>query len=83
MKSVFKDPTKIKNQRPQDKLKDGKNSPWDFRCPQYDERSSCFVKAGTDYGIGHKQPVGHEGNPKQSVNVLPMGRVNTMKIDET
>jgi hypothetical protein len=83
MRSGFKDPTAIKNQRPKDHPVNGKNSPWDFRCPQYDERSSCFVKAGTDYGIGHRQPVGHEGIPKAVVDILPMGKVNNMKVDET
>lgn len=82
MKSGFSDPTNIKNQKPQDKPKDGKKSPWDFTCPQYDQRSSCFVNAGIHYGVGHKQPVGHEGNPKEKVSTLPMGRVQTMKTDE-
>lgn len=83
MKSGFKDPTAIKNQHPKDKPIDGKpETIWDFRCPQYDERSSCFVNAGTHYGIGHRQPVGHAGDPKSSVPVLPKGRVNTMKVDE-
>ena len=82
MKSGFKDPIAIKNQKPKDEPVDGKNSPWDFRCPQYDQRSSCFVNAGTDYGVGHRSPVGHEGNSKSTVATLPKGRVNTMKIDE-
>lgn len=82
MKSGFKDPAAIKNQRPEDKPKDGKNSPWDFRCPQYDQRSSCFVNAGTHYGVGHKQPFGHAGNPKLRVPTLPYGRIKTMEIDE-
>lgn len=77
-KSGFSDPIAIKNQQPMDKPKDGKKSPWDFTCPQYDERSSCYVNAGTHYGVGHRQPVGHEGNPKESVSVLPRGRVKTM-----
>ena len=64
MKTGFKDPTAIKKQSPRDQPVDGKNSPWDFRCPQYDQRSGCYVSAGTDYGVGHTQPVGHEGNPK-------------------
>ncbi|CAB4164559.1 hypothetical protein UFOVP816_46 [uncultured Caudovirales phage] len=81
--SGFSDPIKIKNQRPKDKPKDGKNSPWDFTCPQYDQRTGPWVQAGTNYGVGHRQPVGHEGNPKTKVSVLPMGRVNTMKVDET
>lgn len=82
MKSGFKDPIAVKNQNPQDKPKDGKNSPWDFRCPQYDQRSSCFVNAGTHYGVGHRQPVGHVGNPKTKVSILPFGRVDTMEVDE-
>jgi hypothetical protein len=81
--SHFKDPTKIKSQREECKPEDGKNSPWDYRCPQYDQRSSNFVNAGTNYGVGHAQPVGREGAPKQRVDVLPFGRVETMRVDET
>jgi len=81
-KSGFADPDRIKSQRPEDKPKDGKNSPWDFRCPQYDQRSSNFVNAGTHYGVGINQPVGHFGNPKQKVDVLPFGRPTTMRVDE-
>jgi hypothetical protein len=82
MKSHFKDPTAIKKQMPKDKPEDGKKSPWDFTCPQYDQRSSCFVNAGTHYGVGPKQSVGHEGNPKSKVDVLPMSRHPTMEVDE-
>lgn len=82
MKSGFKDPTDIKSQSPKDKPVDGKKSPWDFTCPQYDQRSSCFVNAGTHYGVGSRQPVGKQGNPSSSADTLPMGRVNTMRIDE-
>jgi hypothetical protein len=81
-KSGFADPDRIKNQDPKCKPEDGKNSPWDFRCPHYDQRSSCFVNAGTHYGIGINQPIGHKGNPKERVDVLPYGRVNTMRNDE-
>lgn len=85
MKSGFKDPVIIKKQSPKDKPEGypkGNKDPWDFRCPQYDERSSCFVKAGTEYGLAHKQPVGHQGDPKMRVDVLPFGRPTTMPIDE-
>lgn len=82
MKTGFKEPNSIKGQKPMDKPKDGKNTPWDFTCPQYDERSSCYVNAGTHYGIAMKQPVGHEGNPKQRVSTMPFGRIGTMEIDE-
>lgn len=80
MKSGFKDPIEIKKQEPMDKPKDGKGSPWDYRCPQYDERSSCFVKAGTKYGVGHRQPVGSLTHTDKGS--VPFGRVSTMRIDE-
>lgn len=81
-KSGFPDPDRIKDQNPEDKPKDGLKSPWDFRCPQYDQRSSNFVNAGTHYGVGLRQPVGHKGNPKQIVDVLPQSRVNTLQVDD-
>lgn len=81
-KSGFKDPVAIKKQREIDKPVDGKNSPWDFRCPQYDQRSSNFINAGTHYGVAHRQPVGHKGNPKATVDVLPQGKVKTMVVDD-
>lgn len=82
MKTGFKEPNAIKNQSPPDKPVDGKNSPWDFRCPQYDQKSSCYVKAGTDYGVGINQPIGHNGKTKTYVDTLPFGRVDTMKVDQ-
>jgi hypothetical protein len=81
-RSGFADPCAIKEQNPQDKPKDGFKSPWDFRCPQYDQRSSNFVNAGTHYGVGHRQPVGHTGNPKVTVDVLPQTRRNTLQEDD-
>jgi hypothetical protein len=75
MKTGFHDPIAVKGGK---KMK----SPWNFDAPDYDERSSCYVNAGSHYGVGHKQPVGHEGNPKESAEVLPKGRVATMTTDE-
>lgn len=80
--SGFADPCRIKNQNEKDQPKDGVKSPWDFRCPQYDQRSSNFINAGTHYGIGHRQPVGHTGNPKVVVDVLPRTRMNTLQDDD-
>jgi len=57
-----------------------KKSPWDFRCPPYDQRTSCYVDAGSHYGIGHKNPVGHKGTPKMRVPTMPFGRVDTMDV---
>ena len=81
-KSGFHDPIAIKNQRPKDKPHNGAKSPWDFTAPYYDQRTSNFVNAGTHYGVGHRQPVGHSENPKQSAACLPFGRVNTMTDDD-
>jgi len=83
-KPGISDPIQIKAQREIDKPVDGKNSPWDFRCPQYDQRSSNFVNAGTHYGVGRNQPVGHSGNPATSASTLPQDRrnVTTMRVDD-
>ncbi len=81
-KSGFKDPIAIQGQRELDQPVDGKNSPWDFRCPQYDQRTSNFINAGTHYGVGRNQPIGHEGNPKTKADVLPFGRPTTMRVDD-
>lgn len=77
MPSGFKEPNPV----PKDKKK---KSPWNFDAPQYDERTSCYVNAGTHYGVGINQPVGHKGDPKTNVEALPVNRygVKTMKIDE-
>ena len=79
MKKGFKDPIEPRKIEPPHKPVDGKNSPWDYRAPQYDQRHSCFVNAGTDYGVGFNQPVGTEKPPTSSP--VPFGRVDTMSVD--
>lgn len=76
MKSKFKDPIESTVKPVQ------KKSPWDFTCPEYDERTSCYVNAGSHYGIGFKQPVGHKGDPKSKVDVLPRSPHPTMEVAE-
>ena len=58
-----------------------KKSPWDFTQPKYDERSSCYVNAGTHHGVGRNQPVGRVGGPKDD-GVIPKGRPPTDKVAE-
>lgn len=72
MKTGFKDALKVK---------EGKNvkSPWNYECPPYDERSSCFVNAGTNYGVGHKTPVG--STKHNSKYAVPVGHPHDMKVD--
>jgi len=72
----FKDPAKIKKQDRPDKPKDGKPDVWNFEAPSYDQRSSSFIRAGVDYGVGYRQPVGHEGNGTMNSEVLPRGTKN-------
>jgi hypothetical protein len=81
--SGFKAPLGLKKEegiKPQEK-----NIGFDFTCPEYDERTSCFINAGTHYGVGYRQPVGHTDGAKMDVPVLPRTRksVHTQKIDET
>ncbi len=84
MKTGFKDRAEIKRQDPKDKPVDGKPKPlgWDFTCPQYDQRSSCYIQAGTKYGVGITQPIGHKGEPSKNADCLPFGRVNTLRVRE-
>ena len=72
MKTGFKDPIEVKNPK--------KNFKWDFAAPVYDERTSCFIEAGSNYGKGHKQPVG--GFKARSMDeVIPKGRIETLRTD--
>lgn len=84
MKTGFQDPIKIKKQDPKDHPKDGKNTWWECKQPQYDQRSSCFVNTGTHYGVGHRTPVGTEKEKGHfgSGKIIPIGKINTMKVDE-
>ena len=79
-KSGFKDSTEIREQREKCEPENGKNSPWDFRCPQYDQRSSSFINAGTHYGVGRNQPIGTE--KQTSGYAVPVGHPSTMRVDE-
>lgn len=62
--------------------KEKRSSPWDFRAPAYDERTSCYMGAGNHYGVGYTNPVGHEGPAKQRVATMPFGRKLGMETDE-
>lgn len=70
---MFKDPIapRVKEQK--------KKSPWDFTAPCYDQRN--LISAGDNHGTGFNNPVGHKGNPKERVDTLPYGTVNTMRVD--
>jgi hypothetical protein len=55
-------------------------SPWDFTAPHYDERSSCYVNAGTHHGVGHRQPVG--STTYSTKGAVPVGKGMGMTVDE-
>jgi hypothetical protein len=75
MDTGFKNPIGMKKEK-------SIKSPWNFDQPPYDERTSCYVNAGSHHGVGHKQPVGHAGDATSHTDMLPKGRVKTMKDDE-
>lgn len=72
MKTGFKNRIEVSNGK---KTK----SPWDFTCPSYDQRSSCFVSAGQDYGVGKNVPVGKTKSSNEGH--VPMGRVDTLQVE--
>ena len=74
MKTGFKDPIAPPATK---KMK----TPWTFTAPEYDERTSKFVDAGSHYGIGKKNPVGHKGEAKQRVDTMPFGKPKLMETD--
>lgn len=55
-------------------------SPWDFSAPEYDQRSSCFVNAGSHNGVGHRQPVGSKKHTMDGR--VPVGKGMGMTVDE-
>ena len=67
----FKDRIAIKEK------KDGVK-PFSFEAPHYDKRSSHYMKAGDNYGVGHKNPVGSLEQSKK--DVIPKGRVKTLAL---
>lgn len=73
MKTGFENPIEAK---PKKSVK----TPWNFESPDKDERYN--VAAGTHYGVGHRNPVGHTGDPKVTCKCLPKGRVKTLDIYE-
>lgn len=56
------------------KKEDGK-SPWSFKAPSYDNRTSCSISAGNDYGVGFKTPVGKTKARGLTEGPIPFGCV--------
>lgn len=71
MKTGFKDP--IDDEKDLKKVR----NPWSFAQVPYDERSSCFIEAGTNHGVGKRTPVGTDKVSNR--DVIPKGRINTLE----
>lgn len=45
---------------------------WSYKAPSYDNRSSCSVSAGDDYGTGFANPIGLEKASGIGQGPIPM-----------
>jgi len=64
MKNPFKNPIKPT------KKEDGKKE-WSFKSPSYDNRTSCSIPGGDNYGIGFRTPVGKESCGSMQSGPIP------------
>ena len=60
MEKVLRDPIGVKGVQRGQTDRRGPIPPGEFRAPSYDNRTSCSVSAGDNYGVGHRVPVGKE-----------------------
>jgi hypothetical protein len=71
MNKVLKDPLAVKNAERGQVFKKGPLPLGEFKAPSYDNRTSCSVSAGDDYGIGHRQPIGKEKASPMTSGPIP------------
>lgn len=81
-KTGLVDPLDPKVVKPRMLSEERERNLFNFKAPAYDRRSSYYIEAGTDYGVGFAQPVGHVGRPKDMTDVIPFGRPKTLRVDE-
>lgn len=78
---------KVWDNRIAPKKKEHGKYPWDFKAPSYDNRTSCSVGAGDDYGVGFKQSTGKfrassmESGPIPQKNYIRNGKDFVYKKD--
>ena len=53
-------------------------SPYDFKSMPYDQRSSSFISAGNQFGVGKRQPIGKTGEPSNQ-GPIPFGKIDMHK----
>lgn len=44
---------------------------WTYNAPSYDNRTSCSISAGDNYGIGRTNPIGKESAAPMSAGPIP------------
>lgn len=50
-----------------------KLSPYNYVAPSYDNRTSCSMKAGDEYGVGFKTPIGKDKASSYMSGPIPLG----------
>jgi len=63
---------KIIKSRISPKQKKAGNFPFDFKAPSYDNRTSCSISAGDDYGVGYRQPIGSKKGADYDAGPIPL-----------
>lgn len=66
IEKVLKDPIKARQ-----KTRDGQKE-WSYKAPSYDNRTSCSMAAGDNYGIGFRCPTGSEKVSPYESGPIPM-----------
>ena len=74
MTNPFKNPIKPAK-------KENGEKEWSFKAPSYDNRTSCSIPGGDDYGNGFRTPVGKEKASGKNVAVKA-GSVTKKQIEE-
>lgn len=72
---MFKDPI-----RPRKKAREGEKE-WDYKAPSYDNRTSCSITAGDDYGVGFRTPVGKNNASGPASGPIPQ-RAFSMRAED-
>lgn len=62
---------KVLHDRTRPRKKEDGRPEWSFKAPCYDNRTSCSISAGNDYGVGFKQPVGKEHASSMESGPIP------------
>jgi len=65
MNKVLKDPIAVKIRQNETQKE------WSYDAPSYDNRTSCSISAGDDYGSGHRNPIGSKQSTPMKSGPIP------------